>query len=61
MADHSDFKQGQIVDARIVSASLTKSVRLLSVSRETVSKVMTAFERDLKMSSEKHKSGQKLE
>ncbi|XP_076049271.1 uncharacterized protein LOC143029942 [Oratosquilla oratoria] len=60
MADLSDFKRGQIVGARMAGTSITKTAELLGVSRGTVSKVMTAFEREGKTSSAKHRSGRKL-
>ncbi|XP_076062505.1 uncharacterized protein LOC143037830 [Oratosquilla oratoria] len=60
MADLSDFKRGQIVGARMVGASIMKTAELLGVSKGTVSKVMTAFEREGKTSSAKHRSGRKL-
>ena len=54
MADLSDFQRGQIVGARV-----TETARMGDVSRGTVSKVMTAFEREGKTSLAKHRSGQK--
>ena len=60
MADLSDFQRGQIVGARMAGASVTETARMLDVSRGTVSKVMTAFEREGKTSSAKHRSGRKL-
>ncbi|XP_076052817.1 uncharacterized protein LOC143032232 [Oratosquilla oratoria] len=59
MADLSGFKRGQIVGARMAGASITKTTELLGISRGTVSKVMTAFEREGKTSSAKHRSGRK--
>ncbi|XP_073422111.1 uncharacterized protein [Dendrobates tinctorius] len=43
----------------MAGASVTESARVLGVSRGTVSKVMTAFEREGKMSAAKHRSGRK--
>ncbi|XP_076031981.1 uncharacterized protein LOC143019888 [Oratosquilla oratoria] len=60
MADLSEFKRGQIVGPRMAGASITKTAELLGVSRGTISKVMTAFEREGKTSSAKHRSGPKL-
>jgi hypothetical protein len=41
--DLSDFDRGQIVDARLAGASVTKSATLLGVPRATVSKVKSAY------------------
>ena len=49
MADLSDFKRGQIVGARMVGISVTKTVQLFCISGGTVSKVMIAFEKGKKI------------
>ncbi|XP_073410924.1 cytosolic arginine sensor for mTORC1 subunit 1 isoform X1 [Dendrobates tinctorius] len=59
MTDLSDFQRGQIVGARMAGASVAESAQMLGVARGTVSKVMTAFEREGKMSAAKHRSGRK--
>jgi transposase len=59
MANLSDFKRGKIVDARMVGASVTETSQMFDVSRSTVSKVKTAFEREGKTSSTKNRSGRK--
>ena len=56
MADLSDFKRGQIVGAHLAG---TKPPELFGVVRSTVLKVMTAFEKEGKTSSEKLNCGRK--
>ena len=51
MAELPDFKRGQIVSARMAGASETKTVELFGVVRSTLSRVMTAFEKEEKTSS----------
>jgi hypothetical protein len=43
MKDLSDFERGQMVGGHLVRASVTKSAKLLEVSRATFSKVMSAY------------------
>ena len=59
MVDLSGFKRGQIIGARMPGANVTKNTELFSVARSTVSKVMTAFEKEGKTSSLKQNSGRK--
>ena len=44
MVDLSDFKRGQIVGARMVVASVTKTDVLFGVARSTISDWMTIFD-----------------
>ena len=60
MTDLSDIQRAQIVGAHMAGANVTENAQILDISRGTVSKEMTAFEREGKMSSAKHRSGQKL-
>ena len=46
----ADFKRGQIVVARMVGASVTKTVQIFCILRDTVSKVMITFEKEKKTS-----------
>jgi predicted transcriptional regulator len=57
MRDLYDFERGQIVGARLVGASVTKSATLLGVSRATVSKVMSAHTNHRKSTSAKRNRG----
>ena len=59
MSDFLNLKKGQIVGAHIVAATVTVTAQMFCVSRDNVSKVMTAFEKEGKMSSTKHKYGRK--
>ena len=45
MADTSDFKRCQIVDACMVGASVTKTAQMFGISRDTVSKVKIVSEK----------------
>ena len=51
MENLSDF---QIVGAWMAGATVTETAQLLGISRGTVSKVMTAYEKESKTSSAKH-------
>ena len=55
MTDLSDFKRDQIVGARTKGSSVTKTFELFGVVRSTVSKVMTAFEKERNTCSLKQK------
>ena len=46
MAYISDFKRVQSIGARMAGVSVTKTAELFAVARCTVSKVMTAFEKE---------------
>ena len=48
MADLPDFNRGQIVGARMAGSGVRKNTELFGVARSTVSKVMTAFEKEEK-------------
>ena len=59
MADLLNSKRGQIVGVCMADASATKNAELFGIARNTVSKVMTAFEKEGKNSSLKQNSGRK--
>jgi predicted transcriptional regulator len=59
MGNLSDFHRVQIVGARLVGASLTKTVTLLGASRAAVSEVMKAYTNHGETSSVKRNSGRK--
>ena len=48
MAHLSDFRKGQIVGARMAGASVTKTAEIFGVATSTISKAMTAFEKEEK-------------
>ena len=56
MGDLSDLQRGQIIGVRMTGATVTETAELLGISRDTVSKVVTAYEKE-GTSSVKHKSG----
>ena len=57
MRDLTDFERGQIVGARMVEASITKTAEFLSFSRATISRTMTQFEKYEKVSNNWSNSG----
>jgi predicted transcriptional regulator len=59
MGDLSYFERRQIVGACLAGASVTRTARLLSVSRATVSKVMSAYTNHEKATSAKGNSVRK--
>ena len=59
MADQLNFKIGQTVVARMAGASVTKTAEIFGVERSIVSKVISAFEKEGKTSTQKENSGRK--
>jgi transposase len=59
MGELYDFERGQMVDARLAGASVTKSATLLGVSRATVSKVLSAHTNHGKTTSAKRNGARK--
>ena len=57
MGDLSDFQRDQIVGALMAGATVTETAQLFGISRGTVSKLMTAYVKERKTSSAKHKFG----
>jgi transposase len=57
MGDMSDFERGQIVDARLAGASVTRTNTLLGVSIVTICKVMSAYTYHGKIISARTNSG----
>ncbi|GBN85401.1 hypothetical protein AVEN_76842-1 [Araneus ventricosus] len=53
------MQRGMIIGARLARASMSGTANLLGVSSPPVSRVMTAYTKLGKVSSAKHKSGQK--
>jgi predicted transcriptional regulator len=58
MGEFSDIERGQIVGARLVGASVTKTAMLLGVSRTTVSEIMSAYTNHGKTTSTNRNSGE---
>ena len=57
MGDLSDFQSGKTAGARMAGTTVAEIAQLIGILRGTVSKVMTAYKKDSKNSSTKHKSG----
>jgi transposase len=59
VGDLSNFERGQIVDAQLAGASVTKTATILGIPGATVSKVTSAYTNHGKATSAKKSSGQK--
>ncbi len=59
LSELSDVERGMIIGARLAGASVSRTANIVSVSRTTVSRVMTAYTNLGKVSSAKHNSGRK--
>ena len=46
MANLTDFKRVQIVGAHVAGVCVTETAEIFGLARSTVSKVMTAFEKE---------------
>jgi hypothetical protein len=57
MGDLSDFERGQIVGARLVGESVTKTTTLLDVSRMKISEIMPSYTNHGKTTSTKRNRG----
>ena len=60
MTDLLDFKRSQIVGAYMARVIVTKTTELFGAARSAVSRVMTTFEKEGKISSLKQNSRRKL-
>ncbi|GFX46462.1 uncharacterized protein TNCV_4549011 [Trichonephila clavipes] len=42
-SNHTDVNRSMVIEARLIGASVSRTVNLISISRTTVSRVMTAY------------------
>uniref|UniRef100_A0A3B4TWU5 Transposase Tc1-like domain-containing protein n=1 Tax=Seriola dumerili TaxID=41447 RepID=A0A3B4TWU5_SERDU len=59
MGDISEFKRGQIVGACLAGASVTETASLCDVSKATVSRVMSAYHQEGRITSNRSNCGRK--